>query len=804
MASDAANSSLKYKYVVGPTMRGVWGMKDKQIVLSGPAGTGKAVALDTEIPTLSGWKTMGEMAAGDVVFGPDGKPIPVVWASPVMLGHKCYRVEFSDGTTVVADAEHLWSVEDLCWKYRGYDQTTRILTTDAIKRTLRFGYGERTRYAVPCCAPVEYQVSRLMIDPYVLGCWLGDGDTHSASFSCWDNELLQNILDCGHTVSQQFSGDHRYTIQGLQKRLRILGLLGNKHIPVRYLESKTKDRLALIQGLMDTDGFCCGRQGTCEFCSTNESLATGMFILLSSMGIKATLRTGRAVLNGRDYGPKYRVCFTTTAPIFRLKRKLDRLPKRCRENQYRRYIVAIHDHDSVPVRCIKVGSEDGLYLVTTSFVTTHNTRFLLERQHRIMTKYSDARGLIIRKYRSSMGQTCLKTWEKEVLREDLGTMVRWVDRDQTYYYPNGGEVAVAGMDDPTKALSSQWDWFYWNELIEGKLAEWEMLLTRLRNYKVPYQQALGDTNPGPPTHWIKQQGNKGTLKLIETTHKDNPRYWDPETNFWTAEGMDYVCGSLANLSGIRRKRMFEGKWEVAEGQVYPMFDPDIHIVKWFKPPANWPRYWVFDFGIVDPLVWQHWAENPDNGDLYLVQEIYKTYLRVADAAEWVLQAAKGHPYPRAIICDNDAENRLDLEHAFKMLTVPAYKAIHPGIQGVQARLQNSVIRRQIQKEGKDGSKDDRYNRPAIYFMEGALIAEDDELRSRHQPLSTVQEFDAYVWDVGKMDQDKYKDMPVDKFNHGMDCLRYMTGFADDLAIDMQDEDYTEHLGDEEFQSISVY
>jgi hypothetical protein len=435
---------------------------------------------------------------------------------------------------------------------------------------------------------------------------------------------------------------------------------------------------------------------------------------------------------------------------------------------------------------------------------TGKTRFWLERQHRIMTKYPESRGIIVRKYRSSMGQTCLKTWEKEVLRDDLGTMVKWIDRDQTYYYPNGGEVAVAGMDDPTKALSSQWDWIYWNELIEGKLAEWEMLITRLRNYKVPYQQIIGDTNPGPPTHWIKQQGNKGTLKLIETTHKDNPRYWDHEANYWTKEGLDYVCGSLANLSGIRRKRMFEGKWEVAEGQVYPMFDPDIHIVKWFKPPANWPRYWIFDFGVVDPLCWQHWAENPDNGDLYLVQEIYKTYLRVADAAEWVLQATKGHPYPRAIICDHDAENRLDLEHAFKMLTVPAYKAIHPGIQGVQNRLQNSVIRRQITKEGKDGSKDDRYNRPAIYFMEGALISEDEELRSRHHPLCTVQEFDAYVWDVGKMDQDKYKDLPVDKFNHGMDDLRYMVGFADDLAIDMQDEDYTEYLGDEEYQSISIY
>src|SRR5436190_15498392 len=71
---------------------------------------GKALALDTEVPTPSGWTTMGEIRAGDEVFGPDGRPVPVIGATGVITGRPCREVVFSDGTTVVADIHHQWEV----------------------------------------------------------------------------------------------------------------------------------------------------------------------------------------------------------------------------------------------------------------------------------------------------------------------------------------------------------------------------------------------------------------------------------------------------------------------------------------------------------------------------------------------------------------------------------------------------------------------------------------------------------------------------------------------------------------------
>src|SRR5262249_59309930 len=76
--------------------------------IAGATGAGKALALDTPIPTPRGWTTMGEVQVGDRVFDENGKPCLVTGGTPVMHGRPCYEVEFSDGTVIVADAEHLW------------------------------------------------------------------------------------------------------------------------------------------------------------------------------------------------------------------------------------------------------------------------------------------------------------------------------------------------------------------------------------------------------------------------------------------------------------------------------------------------------------------------------------------------------------------------------------------------------------------------------------------------------------------------------------------------------------------------
>lgn len=429
---------------------------------------------------------------------------------------------------------------------------------------------------------------------------------------------------------------------------------------------------------------------------------------------------------------------------------------------------------------------------------TGKTRVALERQHLIMCKYPNARGLVVRQYRSSMNETCLQVLDKEVFADSTGKdyddAPHWAERDQKYTYDNGSEIIVAGMDDPTKAMSSQYDWIYWNELIEGSEEAWMKLSTRLRNFRVPYQQLLGDTNPGPPSHWILNREKSGRLLRLPTTHKDNPVYWDAVNGKWTAKGQAYVNGILRDgLTGVTRDRLYDGRWVSAEGLVYKQWDANLHHIEKFEVPDRWPRYWIFDFGYVDPFVWIEIAEDPDTGLLYLSRELYHTGLRVDEAADMIREATKGRPKPWALICDHDAEDRATLENNLKMITLPAFKFIHPGIQAVQNRLRADY-------PGRNGI-------PGLFVMRDCGIKRDATLVARHKPTSTAEEFDMYQWDTGKIALDKYKDLPIDKNNHGMDAVRYGVAFIDNTAIDPQEEVRTELFNDFDDDNdfgISVY
>jgi hypothetical protein len=158
--------------------------------------------------------------------------------------------------------------------------------------------------------------------------------------------------------------------------LRDLGVLNNKHIPVAYLRAPIEDRLLLLQGLMDTDG-CADERGKCEYCGVNKALVEGVRELLLTLGVKAVVTEGRAMLDGRDCGPKYRITFTPTFQVFRIKRKADRLRFQQQERYRRRFIVAVRETPSVPVRCIKVAALSGQFLCGRGMIPTHNSDLIL-------------------------------------------------------------------------------------------------------------------------------------------------------------------------------------------------------------------------------------------------------------------------------------------------------------------------------------------------------------------------------------------------------------------------------------------
>lgn len=365
-------------------------------IWAGVNGHGKALSLDTEIPTPDGWKKMADIHPGDKVFDENGMPCKVIAETEVQLNRPCYFVRFNDGTEIVADAKHEWLTDD--YKSRlsrgrakknnrinqrevkkfGSDQTYKrkfaaIRTTEEISATLFFNnksQKNKTNHSINVCKPLQYPEQRLPIPPYTLGAWLGDGTSLNAEITAPDHFVIERIESDGYEISKH-KNEMAFGILGLQKQLRENNLLNNKHVPDVYLKASLDQRLALLQGLMDTDGHC--SQHTCEFCSTNKKLATAVYELVISIGCIAHFITGRARLYGKDCGEKYRVTFTTEKAVFSLPRKKERLPLdvACRAKQ--RFIVSCDPCQSVPVKCIEVNSSSHLYLASRSCVPTHNS-----------------------------------------------------------------------------------------------------------------------------------------------------------------------------------------------------------------------------------------------------------------------------------------------------------------------------------------------------------------------------------------------------------------------------------------------
>lgn len=349
---------------------------------------GKALALDTPVPTPSGWTVMGDLKVGDHVFDDRGRPVLVRAATEVMSGRPCFRVTFSDGESIVADADHRWMTTTRVERKRiarGTMTGGMIRTTVEIASDLHYGDGE-VNHQVALAEPVQYPTRELPIDPYVLGAWLGDGTSANAEFTCADEPILEEIRRAGYLV-RKTAAPYGYRIGGtghtrddstgrfmpndsLSSCLRRLGVLGNKHVPQLYLTADISQRVALLQGLMDTDGHVDDR-GRCEFVSTREHLTDAVVELAASLGLRPVKRKKRAMLNGVDKGPAYQVKFTPHVPVFRLPRKLAR-QKLDRFHRFRS-IVAVQPMESVPVRCIEVNDPRGMFLAGRSFIPTHNS-----------------------------------------------------------------------------------------------------------------------------------------------------------------------------------------------------------------------------------------------------------------------------------------------------------------------------------------------------------------------------------------------------------------------------------------------
>jgi len=394
---------------------------------------------------------------------------------------------------------------------------------------------------------------------------------------------------------------------------------------------------------------------------------------------------------------------------------------------------------------------------------TGKTMAALFKLHSLLSCFARSQALMVRKTYKSIKASAVATYEKKILfappDHPQSPITKYGGESPEHYdYPNGSRLYVGGMDNADKFLSAEFDFIYVNQAEELLLDDWEKLMGRAtgRAGNAPYTQIMGDCNPGPPSHWIKQ---RETLRLFESRHEDNPSLYDQDAHDWTAQGRKSLA-ILDSLTGVRYKRGRLGLWVAAEGQVYE-FDPAIHITP--KMRNEWqsrPKYRTIDFGYNNPFVCQWWVEDFD-GTLICYRQIYMTGRTVKRHADTV-KALTGTERIVDTICDHDAEDRATL-HENGIPTVAADKRITVGIEKVQERL------------AKSGNGKTR-----LLFVADSLVEVDGELRDKRQPLCTEDEFAMYVYPIG-MDGKPMKELPIDAYNHGMDAMRYMVMYKDGKA-----------------------
>ena len=396
---------------------------------------------------------------------------------------------------------------------------------------------------------------------------------------------------------------------------------------------------------------------------------------------------------------------------------------------------------------------------------TGKSRGIGEFLYKMTQKYPGTRGAILRKTRVSLTESFLVTWEGEVLLPDdpALTGVSRAHRS-SYIWPNGTEVWTGGLDNPTRLYSAQFDWIYVQEATELTLDEWERLGRALRNHKMPFQFLIADCNPDAPGHWLNQRCEQGKMARLLSRHKDNPSI-RPE-----------YLARLANLTGVRRRRLYLGEWCSAEGAVWENFDRDIHIIDVQADRNGHPDYRALglkdfigsmDWGYSAPGVLQVWGRDGDKR-MVRVAEVYRT----KQSAEWW------------------AERIADLDDEFSLLRVKADPSRNDLIDEVNdwlvklghARLVEAADNTKASSSKGDlsgldlvrwGFDKDETGVPRLRLLRNALrFGRDEDRLAESMPICTEQEIPEYVFEQTESGEKRTDRTDDDCEDHGCDAMRY--------------------------------
>lgn len=321
-----------------------------------------ALKLGTLIPTTNGWKTIETLRVGDSLFGPDGLPTIVLGKSDVFRNRELFRVSTTDGASLECDGQHLWTFRmqtSVDSKY--YTKTTEEL----LVKDYRHGP------YLPRHSLVQYPGRDLLVPPYVLGAWLGDGAASCGTMAAHPDDAgyIRSRFEELGVKTTDTKWKMTFGTNGLMVSLREIGVLNNKHIPENYLTASVHQRIELLRGLMDTDGDV-SKCGKCTFNTSNYELADQVLELVRSFGVKARVTRRQTNYKGKPSRPSFRIMFKLAGAA-----SLPRKAERCRDasGNWSRSIT-ISPAGRGDVQCIKVDRPDGLFLAGRGYIVTHNTK----------------------------------------------------------------------------------------------------------------------------------------------------------------------------------------------------------------------------------------------------------------------------------------------------------------------------------------------------------------------------------------------------------------------------------------------
>jgi hypothetical protein len=356
----------------------------RNTLISHEMGLGKANPVDSMLLTSNGWIRMGDVKVGDFVIGSDGRPKRVLKVFPQGI-KDIYEVCFNDGTSAQSCDEHLWNVNTYIRNWRKNPYQTKTLR-QIINEGLKFKNGN-TKYYIPVIKPIEFQEKQLLIDPYVLGCLLGDGcisGRDSIGFSSIDDEIIReilvklppnhNLVRSGDSPKDYYltaDGKNNYINQALKKYKLNRTNSHTKFIPEDYQYSSIEQRFEFLQGILDTDGHS-RKDGIVELTLASKQLIDGVQFIVESLG-----GIGRMHEKWITYKDEKRLYYRMNIKLppnftpFKLKRKIETFvaPTKYLPN---RAIVDIKYVGKKEALCILIDSEDHLYAVDHC-ILTHNT-----------------------------------------------------------------------------------------------------------------------------------------------------------------------------------------------------------------------------------------------------------------------------------------------------------------------------------------------------------------------------------------------------------------------------------------------